>query len=117
MIRVNGINILKSEEDWDDNDIRMKKLNAKAMNILYYALDSTEFNQIFTCTTAQEIWNKLEVKHEGTLQVKSLKINLLVHNYKLFKIDSNETIFIMFTRFTDITNGLKSLAVYIPMQI
>ena len=55
LIRVNGIDILKPEEDWDDNDIRMEELNAKAMNVLYCALDSTEFNQIFTCTTAQEI--------------------------------------------------------------
>ena len=49
IIRVDGIDILKPEEDWDDNDIKMEKLNAKAMNVLYCALDSTEFNQIFTC--------------------------------------------------------------------
>ena len=55
LIRVNGIDIPKPEEDWGDNDMRMGELNAKAMNVLYYALDSTEFNQIFTCTTAQEI--------------------------------------------------------------
>ena len=34
---------------------------------------------------------------------------MLVHNYELFKMDPNETISVMFTRFTDITNGLKSL--------
>ena len=34
---------------------------------------------------------------------------MLMHNYELFKIDPNETISAMFTRFTDITNGLKSL--------
>ena len=55
------------------------------------------------------MWNKLEVTHEGTSQVKSSKINLLMYNYELFKMDPNETISIMFTRFTDITNGLKSL--------
>ena len=32
-----------------------------------------------------------------------------MHNYELFKMDPNETISTMFTRFTDITNGLKSL--------
>ena len=95
--------------DWDDNDMKMKELNVKAMNVLYYALDSTEFNQIFTCSTTKEIQDKLEVTHEGTSQVKSSKINLLVHNYELFKIDPNEIISIMFTRFTNITNGLKSL--------
>ena len=97
LIKVNGIDIPKPEEDWDDNDMRMGELNAKAMNVLYCALDSTEFNQISTCTIAQEIWNKLEVTHEGTSQVKSSKINLLVHNYELFKMDPNESISAMFT--------------------
>ena len=32
-----------------------------------------------------------------------------MHNYELFKIDPNVTISVMFIRFTDITNGLKSL--------
>ena len=109
LIRVNGIDIPKPEEDWDDNDMRMEELNAKVMNILYCALDSTEFNRISICTTAQKIWNKLEVTHEETSQVKSSKINLLVHNYELFKIDPNESISAMFTRFTNITNSLKSL--------
>ena len=109
LVRVNGMDIPKPEEDWDDNDMKMGELNAKAMNVLYCALDSTEFNRISTYTTAQEIWNKLEVTHEETSQVKSSKINLLVHNYELFKMDPNESISAMFTRFTDIINGLKCL--------
>ena len=55
LIRVNGIDIPKPEEDWDDNDMRIGELNVKAMNILYCALDSTKFNRVFTCTTAQKI--------------------------------------------------------------
>ena len=44
MIRVDGIDIPKPDEDWYDNDMIMGELNAKAMNLLYYALDSNEFN-------------------------------------------------------------------------
>ena len=43
-IRVNNIDIPKSEEDWDDNDMKMRELNAKAINVLYCALDFIEFN-------------------------------------------------------------------------
>ena len=32
-----------------------------------------------------------------------------MHNYELFKIEPTVIIFAMFTRFTDIINGLKSL--------
>ena len=79
------------------------------MNVLYCALDKNEFNRVSTCNSAKEIWDRLEVTHEGTNQVKESKINILVHKYELFKMDSNETITCMFTRFTDIVNGLKSL--------
>ncbi|XP_073103323.1 uncharacterized protein [Elaeis guineensis] len=51
----------------------------------------------------------LEVTHEGTNQVKESKINMLVHKYELFKMEHDESITAMFTRFTDIINGLKSL--------
>lgn len=36
-------------------------------------------------------------------------MNILVHKYELFKMEPNETISCMFTRFTDIINGLKNL--------
>lgn len=47
--------------------------------------------------------------HAGTEQVKESRVSLLVHNYELFKMKLDETIPQMFTRFTDIINGLTSL--------
>ena len=79
------------------------------MNILYCALDPNEFNCSSTCESTKEIWDRLEVTHECTNQVKESKINILVYNYELFRMKSDESITDMFTRFTDIINGLKSL--------
>ena len=79
------------------------------MNVQYCALDTNEFNQIFVCTSAKEIWDTLEVTHEGTNQVKESKINMLVHKYELFKMKPTESITNMFTGFIDIVNCLKSL--------
>ena len=83
----------------------MAQLNAKPVIVLYCALDVNEFNRISTCTSAKEIWDRLEVTHEGTNQVKESKINMLVHKYELFKMESDETIIGMFTCFTDIINN------------
>ena len=105
---VENIIILKSEKDWDENDKRMAQLNAKPINVLYYALRVNEFNRIFTCSSAKDIWNRFEVTHEGTNQVKESKISMLVHKYELFKIEPNETITDMYTRFTNIFNNLKN---------
>ena len=79
------------------------------MHILYCGLDANEYNRISACESAKEIWDKLVVTYEGTSQVRETKINMLVHQYELFKMQPGETIKEMFTRFTDITNNLKSL--------
>ena len=42
------------------------------MNILYYSLDLNEFNIIFSCISAKQIWNKLEITYEGVNQEEKL---------------------------------------------
>ena len=79
------------------------------MNTLFCALSMGEFNRIRSCKTAKDIWNTLEVTHEGTNQVKESKISMLVHKYELFKMKHDESIKQMYTRFTDIINDLSSL--------
>ena len=106
---VNGVSIPKLEEDWDENDIKQSEINAKAMNLLYCALDPSEFNRISTCMSAKEIWDTLEVIHEGTDQVKNTKVNMLVHTYEMFRMEPNESITDMYTRFTNIVNAMRSL--------
>ena len=76
---VNGTSSFKLEKDWDETDKKLIQLNANTMNILYCALDAKKFNRIFTCNSAKKIWDRLEVTHEGTNQVKEIKINMLIH--------------------------------------
>ena len=86
----------------------MAQLNAKSINVLYYTLDINEFNRISTYNSIKKIWDRLEVTHEGTSQIKESKISILVHKYELFKMAPNESILGMYTRFTDIVNNLKN---------
>ena len=51
----------------------------------------------------------LEVINQGTSSMKETKINILVQQYDMFKMHSNETIAQMFARFNTITNGLYAL--------
>ena len=95
--------------DWNELEKKTFALNAKAMNALFCALDKNEFNRVSVCETALDIWHTLEVTHEGTSRVKESKINLLLHSFELFRMKPSVTIGDMFTRFTDIINGLKGL--------
>lgn len=105
----NGIEIPKSMIEYTDLDKRLLSMDAKAMNTLYCALNRSEFNRISSCKNARDIWHTLEVTHEGTNQVKESKIDMLVHQYELFKMLQNESITSMFTRMTSITNNLHAL--------
>ena len=106
---INNIVALKSELDWNDDDMRMAQLSTKYVSVLYYELDVNKFNRISTCSSIKEIWDKLEVTHKGTNQVKESKINMLVHKYELFKIEPNELITGVYAHFIDIVNNLKNL--------
>ena len=94
---------------WSDDQKKNANLDAKAMNALFCALTKEEFNRVSTATSANQIWNTLQVTHEGTNKVKESKISVLVHRFELFKMKENEIISEMVTRFTDITNSLVSL--------
>ncbi|CAL9075551.1 unnamed protein product, partial [Musa textilis] len=62
------------------------------MNALFCALDKNEFNRISSCETAFDIWRTLEITHEGTSRVKDSKVNLLLHDFELFRMTPSETI-------------------------
>jgi len=71
--------------------------NSRAEHILYYSLDANEYNEISTCDTTKQIWNKLAVTYEGQIQAPQTKMNMYVHPYELFKMDFDESIKDMFT--------------------
>ena len=82
------------------------QLNAKAISVLYCALDPSELNRISACKSSKDIWMKLQVAYEETNEVRETKMNMFLHEYELFKMDPNEDIKDMFTIFTIITNNL-----------
>lgn len=57
----------------DEQEMRMDFLNARAINALVCALSWGAFNRVCNCELAKEIWDILEVIHEGIKQIKSLK--------------------------------------------
>ena len=62
--------IPKQENEQDENDVKLIDLNYKAMNCLYCAFNSTEFNEISSCNSAKEIWEKLEATYEELSQIE-----------------------------------------------
>ncbi|VFQ85238.1 unnamed protein product [Cuscuta campestris] len=81
----------------------------KAINMLYCAVNPDDYRKISYCTTAKEMWDKLEVTYEGTDQVREAKIDFLTQEYEMFRMKEGEKIDDMFDRFSKIINDLHAL--------
>ena len=77
--------------------------------VIYNALPRKEYERIFMCKTAKEIWDSLLITHQGNSQVKDNKIDLLVQEYEQFTILEEESIDNAFAKFTTIITSLKAL--------
>ncbi|GKA39657.1 hypothetical protein Tco_0732208 [Tanacetum coccineum] len=83
--------------------------NDDAKMVLYNDLPKKEYERIFICKTAKDVWNSLIITHQDNKQVNENKIDLFVQKYEEFVISDDETIDCMFARFNTIITSLKAL--------
>ncbi|GJX96652.1 zf-CCHC domain-containing protein [Tanacetum coccineum] len=100
--------VIPFEKQSDDLRKKLAK-NNEAKMVIYNALLRKEYERIFMCNTAKEIWKTLLITHQGNNQVKDNKIDLLVQQYKEFVISEDESIDSAFARFNTIITSLKDL--------
>ncbi|VFQ83206.1 unnamed protein product [Cuscuta campestris] len=55
----------KTKDEFDAEYIKKVENYAKAINMLYCAVNPDDYRKISCCTTAKEMWDKLEVTYEG----------------------------------------------------
>ncbi|GJU29959.1 hypothetical protein Tco_1173548 [Tanacetum coccineum] len=106
--RLRWIQVVPFEEQFDHLKKKLAK-NNEAKMVLYNALPKKEYERIFMCKTAKDIWESLLITHQGNSQVKDSKIYLLVQQYKQFAILEEESIDSGFARFNTIITSLKAL--------
>ncbi|GJV62053.1 zf-CCHC domain-containing protein [Tanacetum coccineum] len=98
--------IVPFKKQSDDLKYKLAK-NNEAKMVIYNALPRKEYERIFICKTAKEIWDTLLITNQGNSQVKDNKINLLVQQHKQFTISEEESIDNAFARFNTIITSLK----------
>ena len=94
----------------EENDL----LNDQAVNVLFSALDVSEFNRVKNLKVAKEMWKKLMAIHEGTSSVKETKLYVLKEKFNEFAMKKEESMPEMFNRLNDIVNELKDFGFEVP---
>ncbi|XP_070057687.1 uncharacterized protein [Nicotiana tomentosiformis] len=104
-----AVTVPKTRKEYNDADRKAIEKNFRAKKILVCGIGPDEYNKIFACQSAKQIWEALQTTHEGTTQVKQSKIDMLTTEYELFRMKDDESIQDMHTCFTSIINELHSL--------
>ncbi|MQM04281.1 hypothetical protein Taro_037079 [Colocasia esculenta] len=109
IVRTGPYELPQDEDTWTKDQIAKGTLNWSALNMMQCAVHPKEYSRVSTCTSAKEMWDKLELIYEGTSEVRESKVSMLVSEYEMFKMNHDETISDMFARFMVLINGLKGL--------
>ncbi|VFQ67109.1 unnamed protein product [Cuscuta campestris] len=74
MKKVGETTVPKIEDEYDAQDIKKIENNAKAINIIYCAVNPDDYQKISCCSTAKEMWDKLEITYEGEQKKKGIAL-------------------------------------------
>ncbi|GJT12170.1 hypothetical protein Tco_0859212 [Tanacetum coccineum] len=69
----------------EDDQKKKPGKNNEAKITLYNALPRKEYERVFMCKTAKEVWHTLIITHQRNSQVNNCKIDLLTQEYESLK--------------------------------
>ncbi|MQL72243.1 hypothetical protein Taro_004596 [Colocasia esculenta] len=101
--------LLEDEDLWTKEQIKKSTPSWSAMNMMQCAIHPKEYSRVSSCKSAKEMWDKLQLIYEGTSEVRETNASILVSEYEMFRMKSDEIISEMFARFMLIVNGLRGL--------
>src|ERR1044072_7636078 len=87
----------------------MFKNHHKARTILLNGISYAEYEKITDKKTAKSIFDSLQMTHEGNTQVKETKALALIQKYEAFRMEEEESLETMFSRFQMLVAGLRVL--------
>lgn len=85
------------------------KNHHKARTILLIVISYTEYEKITNKDTAKSIFDSLRMTHEVNAQVKETKALALIQKHEAFKMDGEEIVENIFSRFQTLVVGIKVL--------
>ena len=109
IVQTNILGNPKSESEFTQEDITDLELNSKAILMIQSALSQTEFFRISHLDTAKEMWEALQIAHEGTSGVKDRRVEMHVEEFHKFEMIESEKIRDLEIRFTHLINNLAAL--------
>src|SRR3954468_5132836 len=106
-VTASGVRLTRQE--MDDDQKKLFKNHHKCRTVLLNAISHVEYEKISNRETAYDIYESLKMTRKGNAQVKETKALALIQKYEAFKMEDDENIEKMFSRFQTLTAGLRVL--------
>jgi len=72
--------------EWTMEERRRAQYDCNVKNILISSLNIDEFFRVSQCKSAKDMWDVLEVTHDGANDVKRARNHALIQEYELFNM-------------------------------
>jgi len=77
-VKKDDVFVDKPPSEWTEADSKKAKFDWIAKNIITFALSCDEFFRVSQCNYVKEMWDIIEVRHEGTNDVKRARKHALI---------------------------------------
>src|SRR5438132_12545105 len=104
-----GVRMPKNGEDMTPEMMVDLHRNAQATSVIVSSLSEEEFNKVNGLEVAKDIWDTLQVSHEGDHKAKLWKIELLEGELEEFVMLKGEILQGLFDRLMVIINKIRAL--------
>ncbi|KAI0526922.1 hypothetical protein KFK09_002516 [Dendrobium nobile] len=101
---VNGVQIGEDEGRNNDN----KKKDSKALFFIQQAMDDSVFSRISMAETSKEAWDILEKEFQGSLRVKTVKLQSMRRDFETMNMNEGEGVQTYLSRVSTIVNKMRS---------
>ena len=79
-----------AKSTWDKAAFATANANSKVLNAIFCGVSPNEFYKISHITIAKEAWQILEIKYEGTKNVKDTKLQMLTTRFEELKMSKGK---------------------------
>ncbi|KAM6553934.1 hypothetical protein CsatB_014696 [Cannabis sativa] len=105
----NEIVIPKPMSQWTTVEMERANFNSKALHALFNAVSTNQLKVIANCEIANEAWEKLKIKNEGTDAVKKSRLRALAKSFENLTMEEDESVAEFPAKLCDISNESYAL--------
>ena len=104
VVEVDWVKPKEALVDWNEAKIKAVDFNNRDLNALFSGVTNEEFRKISSTEIAKDAWTILETTYEGTMAVKTIKLQRLTSNFEEIRMEEDETFDEFYAKLKDIVN-------------